>query len=229
MFRKKLSRVQMMRFFGNCPTCTVVMEACAGSHFVARELATMGHVTKLISPQFVWPVVKSNKNDFVDAKAICEVASRPSMRFDSPETEAQQTLLVLHRMRESLVRDRTKTINQLHGPCSRSLLGGYRFNDGSVNALVIDGAVHSARNFHAEKSRIRVVGADPPVKGYLGSFRPQNFNQGEILWPASLRLTGNRGGRSGRSSAAPQNQDTTDCSQGRADQHTDFYFVNQVS
>lgn len=115
MFRKKLSRVQMMRFFGNCPTCTVVMEACAGSHFVARELATMGHVTKLISPQFVRPFVKSNKNDFVDAEAICEAASRPSMRFVSPKTEAQQTLSVLHRMRESLVRDRTKTINQLHG------------------------------------------------------------------------------------------------------------------
>lgn len=115
MFRKKLSRVQMMRFFSNCPTCTVVMEACAGSHFVARELATMGHVTKLISPQFVRPFVKSNKNDFVDAEAICEAASRPSMRFVSPKTEAQQTLSVLHRMRESLVRDRTKTINQLHG------------------------------------------------------------------------------------------------------------------
>ncbi|UHG95127.1 IS110 family transposase [Pseudomonas sp. 7-41] len=115
MFRKKLSRVQMMRFFGNCPTCTVVMEACAGSHFVARELATMGHVTKLISPQFVRPFVKSNKNDFVDAEAICEAASRPSMRFVSPKTEAQQTLSVLHRMRELLVRDRTKTINQLQG------------------------------------------------------------------------------------------------------------------
>jgi transposase len=59
--------------------------------------------------------VKSNKNDFVDAEAICEAASRPSMRFVMPKTESQQTLSALHRVCESLIRDRTKTINQMHG------------------------------------------------------------------------------------------------------------------
>ncbi len=115
VFRKKLSRPQMMQFFGNLPTCVVVMEACAGAHFVARQLIAMGHQAKLISPQFVRPFVKGNKNDFVDAEAICEAASRPSMRFVSPKTEAQQTLSVLHRLRESLVHDRTKAANQMHG------------------------------------------------------------------------------------------------------------------
>lgn len=115
VFRKKFSRQQMMTLFGNLPACTVVMEACAGAHFVARQLMAMGHEAKLISPQFVRPFVKGNKNDFVDAEAICEAASRPSMRFVSPKTEAQQTLSVLHRLRESLVRDRTKTTNQMHG------------------------------------------------------------------------------------------------------------------
>lgn len=115
VFRKKLSRQQMMQFFSNLPVCTVVMEACAGAHFVARQLMAMGHEPKLISPQFVRPYVKGNKNDFVDAEAICEAASRLSMRFVSPKTEAQQTLSVLHRLRESLVRDRTKTVNQMHG------------------------------------------------------------------------------------------------------------------
>ena len=115
LFRKKCSRQQMMQFFGNLPACTVVMEACAGAHFVARQLAAMGHQAKLISPQFVKPFVKGNKNDFVDAEAICEAASRPSMRFVSPKTEAQQTLSVLHRLRESLIRDRTKAVNQMHG------------------------------------------------------------------------------------------------------------------
>jgi transposase len=115
VFRKKLSRAQMMQFFGNLPNCVVAMEACAGSHFVARQLMAMGHTAKLISPQFVRPFVKGNKNDFVDAEAICEAASRPSMRFVMPKTEAQQPLSVLHRMRESLVRDRTKTANQMHG------------------------------------------------------------------------------------------------------------------
>ena len=94
VFRKKLSRQQMMQFFSNLPVCTVVMEACAGAHFVARQLIVMGHEAKLISPQFVRPYVKGNKNDFVDAEAICEAASRPSMRFVSPKTEAQQTLSV---------------------------------------------------------------------------------------------------------------------------------------
>ncbi|MBI6554563.1 IS110 family transposase [Pseudomonas veronii] len=115
VFRKKCSRAQMMQFFGNVPSCVVVMEACAGSHFVARQLMAMGHTAKLISPQFVKPFVKGNKNDFVDAEAICEAASRPSMRFVTPKTESQQTLSVLHRMRESLVHDRTKTANQMHG------------------------------------------------------------------------------------------------------------------
>ncbi len=115
IFRKRLSRQQMMRFFSNLPVCTVAMEACAGAHFVARQLMVMGHAAKLISPQFVRPYVKGNKNDFVDAEAICEAASRPSMRFVSPKTETQQTLSVLHRLRESLVRDRTKTANQMHG------------------------------------------------------------------------------------------------------------------
>ena len=115
VFRKKCSRAQMMQFFGNVPSCVVVMEACAGSHYVARQLAAMGHTAKLISPQFVKPFVKGNKNDFVDAEAICEAASRPSMRFVTPKTESQQTLSVLHRMRESWVHDRTKTANQMHG------------------------------------------------------------------------------------------------------------------
>ena len=115
VFHKKLTRAQMMQFFGNLPNCVVVMEACAGAHFVARQLTAMGHTAKLISPQFVRPFVKGNKNDFVDAEAICEAASRPSMRFVSPKTETQQTLSVLHRMRESLVHERTKTTNQMHG------------------------------------------------------------------------------------------------------------------
>jgi transposase len=75
----------------------------------------MGHEVKLISPQYVRPFVKGNKNDFIDAEAICEAASRPTMRFVPPKTQAQQTLSMLHRVRESLVHDRTKTANQMHG------------------------------------------------------------------------------------------------------------------
>jgi transposase len=114
LLRKKFSRKQLTEFLAKFHACTVVMEACAGAHYMARQLAGFGHEVKLISPQFVRPFVKSNKNDFVDAEAICEAASRPSMRFVTPKNEAQQTLSALHRVRESLVRDRTKTSNQIH-------------------------------------------------------------------------------------------------------------------
>jgi transposase len=115
IFRKKLSRQQLLFFFSDLRAVTVVMEACAGSHWLARKLNAMGHVTKLISPQYVRPFVKSNKNDYIDAEAICEAASRPAMRFVEPRTEAQQLLAALHRTREGLVTERTATINRIHG------------------------------------------------------------------------------------------------------------------
>ena len=68
-------------------------------------------------PQFVRPFVQGNKNDFADAQAICEAASRPSMRFVSVRNQAQQTVSALHRVRESLVAQRTGVINQVHAFC----------------------------------------------------------------------------------------------------------------
>ncbi|EBE3721536.1 IS110 family transposase [Salmonella enterica] len=115
LLRKKFTRTKLMLFLATCPTATVVMEACAGAHFMARRINDIGHEVKLISPQFVRPFVKSNKNDFVDAEAICEAASRPSMRFVQPRTEVQQAMRALHRVRESLIRDKVKTTNQIHG------------------------------------------------------------------------------------------------------------------
>jgi transposase len=103
-----------MEFMAKLPVCKVAMEACAGAHEMARRLVAFGHEVKLISPQFVRPFVKSNKNDFIDAEAICEAASRPAMRFVTPKTEAQQTMSALHRVRDSLIHDRVKTSNQIH-------------------------------------------------------------------------------------------------------------------
>lgn len=88
LLRKKFSRKHLIEFLANLRPCTVVMEACAGAHYMARQLVRFGHEAKLISPQFVRPFVKSNKNDFIDAEAICEAACRPSMRFVMPKTEA---------------------------------------------------------------------------------------------------------------------------------------------
>ncbi|MBB5429628.1 transposase [Paraburkholderia atlantica] len=115
VFRRKVSRKQLIEFFATLHPCTVVMEACAGAHCMARKIAELGHESKLISLQFVRPFVKSNKNDFVDAEAICEAASRPSMRFVTTKTVSQQTLSALHRVRDSLVRDKVCATNQMHG------------------------------------------------------------------------------------------------------------------
>lgn len=112
--RKKFNRTQLMRYLANVTVCKVVMESCAGAHWMARRLQALGHQVKLISPQFVKPFVQGNKNDFADAQAICEAACRPSMRFVEPRDEHQQTLSALHRVREGFIRDKTATSNQIH-------------------------------------------------------------------------------------------------------------------
>jgi transposase len=114
VLRKKMSRAQLFEFFAALPPCLVAMEAGAGSHCLSRQLRSLGHTPKLIAPHFVRPFVKSNKNDSIDAEAICEAASRPSMRFVTPKSENQQILSALQRLRESLIAERVRTINQLH-------------------------------------------------------------------------------------------------------------------
>ena len=113
IFRKKLSRPQFHRFMAGQPVSVVVMEACGGAHFWARELEAMGHQVKLISPHYVKPFVKRQKNDAADAEAIVEAALRPSMRFVEPKSETQQASAVLFRFREKLVKQRTELINAI--------------------------------------------------------------------------------------------------------------------
>lgn len=91
------------------------MEACASSHHWARELQARGYHVKLIAAQFVKPYVKSNKNDRVDAEAICEAMDRPHMRFVAVKTVDQQDIQAAHRIREALVHQRTAKANQIRG------------------------------------------------------------------------------------------------------------------
>jgi transposase len=91
------------------------MEACSGAHYWARELQKFGHTVKLMAPQFVKPYVKANKNDAKDAEAICEAVSRPTMRFVTIKTIAQQDLQASHRIRKELVGQRTAKVNQIRG------------------------------------------------------------------------------------------------------------------
>ena len=114
IWRKKMTRKQLYVSLATCPVAVLAMEACAGAHWLARKCQSYGHQVRLIAPQFVRPFVKGNKTDFADAEAICEAASRPSMRFVVVKTAEQQTRLALHRVRESLVGERTATSNQIH-------------------------------------------------------------------------------------------------------------------
>ena len=115
VFRKKLRRDQLLAFFAGQPRCLVAMEACAGAHFWAREIAVLGHETRLIPPPYVKPFVKRQKNDMADAEAICEAAQRPTMRFVAPKSAEAQGAAVVFRTRDLLVRQRTQLINALRG------------------------------------------------------------------------------------------------------------------
>ena len=93
----------------------VAMEACGGSHYWSRTFKSLGYETRIIAAQFIKPFRKSNKNDAVDAEAICEAASRPQMRFVATRTEEQQDIQNLHRTRERLVKNRTALCNAIRG------------------------------------------------------------------------------------------------------------------
>lgn len=113
--RKQLKRREVLDFFRQVEPCLIAMEACGSAHYWGREFKKLGHQVVLMAPQFVKPYVKSGKNDANDAEAICEAASRPSMRFVALKTAEQQAGQALHRVRSRLVKARTALINEVRG------------------------------------------------------------------------------------------------------------------
>ena len=105
----------MRKFFSEIEPCFVGMEACASSHYWARELLAMGHDVRLIPPIYVKPYVKRGKNDAADAAAVCEAMSRPGMRFVPVKSEESQATLMLHKTRELLIKQQTMSVNALRG------------------------------------------------------------------------------------------------------------------
>ena len=113
MLTKRLHRKQMLPFFSKLPPCLIGMEACGTAHHSARTLAAMGHEVRLIPPSYVKAFVKRGKSDALDAEAICEAVQRPTMRFVPIKTVEQQSILMAHRARSLLVRQRTMLANAL--------------------------------------------------------------------------------------------------------------------
>lgn len=117
VLRRRMRRDSVIAFAAKLPSCTVAMEACCGAHHMGRALATQGHSVRLMSPEYVRPYVKAQKNDDRDAEAIAEAATRPTMRFVELKSEEQLDMQTLHRVRDRLVGERTSLTNQI-----RSLL-----------------------------------------------------------------------------------------------------------
>jgi transposase len=113
--QRKLTRSRLLAFFEKLPRCLVGIEACATAHHWARELKALGHDVRLMPPGYVKPYVKRQKNDMADAEAICEAVTRPTMRFVEVKSPEQQSVMVLHRTRQTLIRQRTQLSNVIRG------------------------------------------------------------------------------------------------------------------
>lgn len=115
IIRKKLRRNAVLDTLRKLEPCLVGMEACATAHYWAREISALGHDVKLMPPAYVKPYVKRQKNDMADAEAICEAVTRPTMRFVPVKSAERQGVLVLHRSRDLLMRQRTMLLNAVRG------------------------------------------------------------------------------------------------------------------
>jgi transposase len=112
---RQLHRGQVEKFFAALPPTMVGLEACGASHYWARVLRELGHEVRLLPPQYVKPYVKRGKSDRIDAEAICEAMSRPSMRFVPVKSADEQAAAMLLSVRDLLVKQRTMLTNAIRG------------------------------------------------------------------------------------------------------------------
>ncbi|CAN7603395.1 IS110 family transposase [Pararhizobium sp. LjRoot255] len=113
VLRRRLRREGVIKLGLTLPSCVMAMEACCGAHHLGRQLRSQGHDIRLMSPEYVRPYIKAQKNDDRDAEGIAEAATRPTMRFVEVKEEEQLDMQNLHRARDRVVGERTALINQL--------------------------------------------------------------------------------------------------------------------
>ena len=147
--RRQLRRGQVIEYFRVLPPCLIGMEACATAHYWARELTKLGHEVRLMPAKDVKAYVKRNKNDAVDAEAICEAVRRPTMRFVQIKSAEQQGQLMQHRTRDLLIRQRTQSINAFRAHLAE--LG--------IVAAQGDAGVNELRAIVADEQDTRLPGA----------------------------------------------------------------------
>jgi transposase len=131
------------------------MEACATAHYWARELAKLGHTVRLMPPAYVKPYVKRGKTDAADAEAIAEAVTRPTMRFVAVKSAEQQAVLMLHKVRDLLVRQRTMLINALRGHLAEFGIIAAR-GPGGVTAAIV--ALHETQDSLPVLARVALHG-----------------------------------------------------------------------
>jgi len=112
VLRRRVKRETLIGLTRKLPLCIVAMEACCGAHHLGRLFAGQGHEVRLMSPEYVRPYIKAQKNDDRDAEGIAEAATRPTMRFVELKTQEQLDMQTLHRSRDRLIGERTALINQ---------------------------------------------------------------------------------------------------------------------
>jgi transposase len=163
-----MRRDSVIAFASKLSPCTMAMEACCGAHHMGRALGALGHEVRLMSPEYVRPYVKAQKNDDRDAEAIAEAATRPTMRFVELKSEEQLDVQTLHRVRDRLVGERTSLTNQIRslllerghtvaqGRWLRALLARAHPNVAVVAlaakmARIVWALLHHGRNFEAAR------------------------------------------------------------------------------
>ena len=139
---RRLKRKDVMAFFAKLPPCLVGMEACGTAHYWARQLRSLGHTVKLMPPRYVKAYLKRGKTDAADAEAICEAVTRPRIKEVQIKTVEQQCALMLHRTRELLLTQRTRTTNAIRAHMAELGLIAPIGHDGmrSLLAIVVDTA-----------------------------------------------------------------------------------------
>lgn len=115
VLRRQLRRGEVAKFFAKLAPTRIGLEACGAAHYWARVLRGLRHEVMLMPPQYIKPYVKRGKNDAIDAEAICEAMSRPTMRFVAIKSADSQAALMMLKVRDLLVKQRTMLINAMRG------------------------------------------------------------------------------------------------------------------